>query len=451
MLSVGSSPSSKVQKMNLNKIRFLTFFFAFYAAVISTQASMDPSFSTPLRPTVPDADAASDRMDSRRSSLRAVEVLGREEFNINPEDGRLLECFVTRLSSAAAVERELTDLRTQSARSIKFMDTILPLFSESTTDEGAFAMLRYCRAVSKGESEDALAALEEQMATSLDLTIPSHFTKQFRAEAREGYPKLLEHLKLMGLRTMPGDQNATTGYTRARTEGYRMEGSHRDQIRAILSPPVAVDGAEGSRTAVDSISRPLAPAMFDVARGHEAVYARFMNGKLIYRPTPGSDVGKREIRFVDVVNPATLEGTFDLSECDDAGTYLSINTGYRKGKIAANEGKVEVWIVPHFLVEKDIGTTAKHYATIMGEWTTRAAAAPVGLFWTWCYWADMSYYQYLTNQSFDALSDDHVIGGRPHIRSNPAEINPEWYTWALHSNRHGVASEAINKIYLNFN
>ena len=83
--------------MNLNKIRFLTFFFAFYAAVISTQASMDPSFSTPLRPTVPDADAASDRMDSRRSSLRAVEVLGREEFNINPEDGRLLECFVPAL------------------------------------------------------------------------------------------------------------------------------------------------------------------------------------------------------------------------------------------------------------------------------------------------------------------------------------------------------------------
>jgi hypothetical protein len=137
-----------------------------------------------------------------------------------------------------------------------------------------------------------------------------------------------------------------------------------------------------------------------IALGHEEIYMRFMGGKLVYRPTSGSDVERREIRFSDVVNPSTLEGTFNLSGCGDTGSYLSINSGYRKGKIATNENKVEVWIVPKFVIEKNLTSSAHHLAPIMDSFIS-----PVGIFWTRGGWNNMNWYDYLITQNFDTLSD----------------------------------------------
>ena len=57
-------------------------------------------------------------------------------------------------------------------------------------------------------------------------------------------------------------------------------------------------------------------------------YLRFLRGVLIYRPTTGRDVGKRELPISDFLtrgqNP--LESTFDLSGCGDAGKYLSMSS-----------------------------------------------------------------------------------------------------------------------------
>ncbi len=124
----------------------------------------------------------------------------------------------------------------------------------------------------------------------------------------------------------------------------------------------------------------------DIAHGHEEIYQRFIGGKLIYKPDPNSDIGKIELQIASLLNP--LESTFDLSRCGDTGNYLSISTGYKKGKIAANDGKAEVWIVPKFVVEKDVGgggilsvfrtVPVDHYRDIINEWT-----APFGLFYTW--------------------------------------------------------------------
>jgi hypothetical protein len=112
--------------------------------------------------------------------------------------------------------------------------------------------------------------------------------------------------------------------------------------------------------------------------GYGEAYQKFYNGKLIYRPNKGSDVGKIELRISDLSNP--LEGTFDLSRCGDVGKYLSISMGYRKVERVQNANKVEIWFVPRFLIEKEIGInmTAKRF--IFGKWKE---SAEFGIFWTW--------------------------------------------------------------------
>jgi hypothetical protein len=105
-----------------------------------------------------------------------------------------------------------------------------------------------------------------------------------------------------------------------------------------------------------TVTRAVKNEILDVCRGYEDVFQRFLNGVLIYKPTAGSTVGEITLRIRDLANP--LESTFDLSQCGDAGQYLSISTGYSKGKLAANSRKSEVWIVPKFVVERYVGSTA---------------------------------------------------------------------------------------------
>jgi hypothetical protein len=144
------------------------------------------------------------------------------------------------------------------------------------------------------------------------------------------------------------------------------------------------------------------------AAGHEALQ-RFMDGRLEYRPTPGSDVGMITLLFRDLLAPLVgaanpLSATFDLSRCGDAGNYLSINIGYKKRKIPANAGKTEIWICPKFLVEEELATTASYLAPIMGQWEF-----PVGYFWTWGnYDVATDNYQYLLNGIID--QDNSLYG-----------------------------------------
>jgi len=140
-----------------------------------------------------------------------------------------------------------------------------------------------------------------------------------------------------------------------------------------------------------------------IAQGYEAIYQRFLNGKLIYRPNEGSDVGKIELPISALQNP--LEGKFDLSQCGDAGKYLSISTGYRKWKKVENANKAEIWIAPRFLIEKELNTTAAYLQKIYGKWN---AKAPVGIFWTMGTWDNLSYLDSLTTENMDELSNDNL-------------------------------------------
>ena len=138
--------------------------------------------------------------------------------------------------------------------------------------------------------------------------------------------------------------------------------------------------------------------------GHGEIYQRFYNGKLIYKPNENNNDGKIEMRISDLVNP--LKGTFDLSKCGDAGKYLSISTGYREGKKVENASKVELWLTPRFLVEREINGHASHFKEIFpNEWPEKGL---IGIIWTWGGDGDSSNYDYLTTQSMDEISNDNL-------------------------------------------
>jgi len=180
----------------------------------------------------------------------------------------------------------------------------------------------------------------------------------------------------------------TTGSTK-RNLGVRLSQEKFLKILKLMEETGELIEARASATVsrsarISTISRPrhLSPTP------EERIYQLFYNGKLVYKPDPNSDRGKIELPIAALTNP--LEGEFNLSGCGDAGQYLSINTGYRKGKKAENVNKVEIWFVPKFLVERDLATTASHFQPIMGKWT-----APIGIFWTWGGWDNLGRFDYL--------------------------------------------------------
>jgi hypothetical protein len=145
------------------------------------------------------------------------------------------------------------------------------------------------------------------------------------------------------------------------------------------------------------------PSIPLVACGYEAIYERFLNGSLIYRPSKKSDAGMMTLPIRELKNP--LEGKFQLFYCQKRNTtmaiYLSISTGYRKRK-NTDLHSIEIWVAPRFLIERELNTTAKHFNSIMGNWKPEAE---VGLFWTWSGWASDDHdMDHLTTENMDSLS-----------------------------------------------
>jgi hypothetical protein len=165
-----------------------------------------------------------------------------------------------------------------------------------------------------------------------------------------------------------------------------------------------LEAREVAVRAVSQVELPIRMGIPEIALGNEAIYERFMNGRLLYE---GREIG--QIKNILNFNRETLEGTFDLSGCGDAGQHLSINTGYRKGKRAENANKVEIWFVPKFLVERELATTASHFRDIMGSWT-----APIGVFWTWGNWDNLGWYDYLVTQGPEILSNGNLYDTTAH-------------------------------------
>jgi len=182
-----------------------------------------------------------------------------------------------------------------------------------------------------------------------------------------------------------------------------------------------------------------------VARGNEAIYERFLKGVLLYRPTKGSDVGMVTLPIADLPNP--LEGTFDLSRCGDTGKYLSIATGYRKGKKPENAGKVEIWFVPRFLIEKERSTTAKHFEPIYDNWKEQAE---VGMFWTGGgSAADDHNMDYLVTENMGNLSKINLFKNWEKAGGAGATIM-RWLGGRVSSVRVGFIQSSISHFHVSF-
>jgi hypothetical protein len=118
--------------------------------------------------------------------------------------------------------------------------------------------------------------------------------------------------------------------------------------------------------------RPVPP----IACGYEQVYQKLLKGVLVYN----KHHYRNEIKLPIAALWDPLEGTFNLSLCGDAGKYLNISTGYRKEYNPENKNKVEIWIAPRFLVEREINEEDTQYKTYLDGWPV---SADIRIIWAW--------------------------------------------------------------------
>lgn len=129
--------------------------------------------------------------------------------------------------------------------------------------------------------------------------------------------------------------------------------------------------------------------MPEIARGNETVYQQFLRGKLVYKPNKDNDEGRKEFRISDLANP--LSGTFDIRGCGDSDKYLSISTGFRTAVNPANENKLEVWIVPRFVLAMD--PRSPDFCGGGGHAVT-FSSNPFTIRFNWGGWNDLGWYGY---------------------------------------------------------
>ncbi|MBP9752782.1 MAG: hypothetical protein KBD31_03115 [Proteobacteria bacterium] len=180
------------------------------------------------------------------------------------------------------------------------------------------------------------------------------------------------------------------------------------------------------------------------ARGHEDAYRDFLNLKLVYKPDPNSDNGKVILPVKALANP--LDGVFDLSNCGDAAQHLSISTGYRKGKNPANANKLEIWLTPRFVAERNLNGTAAHLKPIWHEWHP---ARDIGVFFTWGNWDNDEWYDYEVKINNDVVYTKNIYETFTHAKAADAAFDTTIGRW-LHGwpePRNGCANY-LQKIYM---
>ncbi len=137
----------------------------------------------------------------------------------------------------------------------------------------------------------------------------------------------------------------------------------------------------------------------EFARGYEAIYNRFINGKLLFDNGEGQ---RKEFSFNAFAD--TLTGEFDLSglryeyenQMYDVNQYLRIKVGVRTTK--ENEEKTTIWFTPKFMVDR----LTSH------PWKDIAWSSDVGVFWSYGQW-DLRDFAYLTRLAFDEISSQNLL------------------------------------------
>lgn len=133
--------------------------------------------------------------------------------------------------------------------------------------------------------------------------------------------------------------------------------------------------------------------------------SRFYNGVLRYTPTDGS--AGVTLKFADL----NEEGTFDLSACGNTGQYLVITTSMDRFFQIQGENihKTVILVTPRSFVEQGINTSPSHpFAAHMAGWDVDKA--PVGMFWRWANFTNLTWVDYLTNADMFKISSVNLYG-----------------------------------------
>lgn len=240
--------------------------------------------------------------------------------------------------------------------------------SRIRSEQAQFGMVPYDFANNK-VYWDAVCSLEELSKITIDTTEQEIIRKAYSQWVGEHYQRQVANNPAM----------------------LELQRQVKELSRHVEDQQRKLERLENSSIAVAAIERPLASrsdvVIPDIARGHKEVYHRFLKGKLIYKPDPNSDVGRKEFPIAALANP--LEGTFDLSGCRDAAQHLSISTGFRRAVNRGNSNKLEVWIVPRFVIDKD--PVAQAYARDLGG-INALTGQPFAVLYNWGVWDNVSWF-----------------------------------------------------------
>ncbi len=149
---------------------------------------------------------------------------------------------------------------------------------------------------------------------------------------------------------------------------------------------------------------PLWKTLHGVTPEDEAIFQIFSKAKLVYKPNVNNDEGKIELLFSKFVN--LHNGVFDLSKCDEADKYLrfTTNPSIFFALEEANNAKLNIFMAPHYLINKFITTAAKPFDGIIHNW--KKATVPIAFFLRMSSWTNAAYFYYLTTKSVEQLSNE---------------------------------------------
>ena len=136
-------------------------------------------------------------------------------------------------------------------------------------------------------------------------------------------------------------------------------------------------------------------------------------------------------------SPFFYSSPFDLSGCDDSDQHLSISTGFRTGQNPANKNKLEIWIVPQFVLQKDL--RAKPYNEFLQKQDGHRNK-PFAILFNWGGWIGEDYAHGVTGD--DGNEFDHLVS---------AWSAAAWHTArATHARGPAVVDGTIGKfLYIN--
>ena len=153
--------------------------------------------------------------------------------------------------------------------------------------------------------------------------------------------------------------------------------------------------------------------------------APLKSGTLSYTDPETKEV--KRMKISDFEDP--LNGTFDLSGCGDRHSKVRITTSVEEFfKVGGeNEDRLVVLANTHDLIH---GLHAEKFEGIK-NWDP--VVAPVGLFWRWGNWEDLSWYDYLTTSSIDDVASvdlyENWAKSRPTARLRAECVGGERRRW----------------------